>query len=195
MQQMMKRRKLLMAEGFESLRLDGSSPEKYAPGDYKSLHNNRNWTGKTLTKTENRDVVSPKMLAKAVEIYEGLSKKKQDEDLEEQKEKIKSMVGEDGIIISTGIASGVVTEKDMERSRVEQKERDVVAARQCEEEKKLRKTERRKDTIQRQIDKIKEELEKIEDEGGDPASRSDEEVLVDRVRKDKEQLEMLKNIP
>ena len=150
MQRGMRSRKLLMARGWEVLRMEGEDPRIVAAGDHKSIHNNPNWTGRT-----------PKLQAGVEKSSSGVDwekiqerireeeRKEAREQLEKSMERIRetgqidesSMSEEGGVITSTGKGSSVVYQEDMDaynereesREEAEQDEKSMKALEKLEE--------------------------------------------------------------
>jgi len=207
MQKRMKRRKLTMARGFEELRMEGIDPKMYTEGsgEYKSIHNNPNWTGKMPKvdiPNEESPVVSKATIEEGVRIYNEKLKEERRENAKKEMERIKANadIDENGVITPHGFGedfpNGIVDEEYMEKIKEDQR---VIDEAEKEKRKKIKAVKKRNKERER-IAKRMEELGDEEDEGEDDndrftvRKRSDEEILAERIRKDKKQDEILKDL-
>jgi len=208
MQKRMKKRKLTMAEGFEELRMEGVDPRMYAGDAYKSIHNNPNWTGKMPrmsntqdTQTSAGDVIDKSFLNEAVKTYNEISEKDIREKAKEEVRRVlaNADVDENGVVTPHGFdknnPKGIVDEEFMEKIEEERRLRDEEEKRKEKEAKAIKKRNREREKL---MEKLKELGEKEEFEDLDAScqvrKRSDEEILEDRVRKDKEQERLLSEL-
>lgn len=159
MQKRMKRKKLTMVRGFEELRMEGEDPRVYAKGNYESIHNNPNWTGK-MPQMKKVDNSIDKPLKHESSIDEAF-RRAEEEDEKERKKNIEEFIencdkDEEGNFMPRGEPYGTITEKDME----EYKERERKRERDEELIKKDRRLERREEKLLNKQDDLKEEVGK-----------------------------------
>jgi len=205
MQRGMKRKKLLIAKTSESLSIEGSSLQSYAPKEYKAIHNNKNWTQDGAEK-----VISESIISNAKQ-YGSYSRKdilaikaqhetqmKLDEKDEIAKELADVMANADvtvcektgrKIITPRGVPRGVVTEKDMEEINMEKEEREAKAREEVKEKREQEKLKKKREKLLAELDELDDEI--VEKEDDTPIERTYDEIVEDRMNKEKVQLDKL----
>jgi hypothetical protein len=206
----MKSKKLQMAKGFENLRIEGFSPEEYdRRGVFKSIHNNSRWSqGESeMDESIDYDKVAENTRSKIEEeqelrkrIKEGLEKMKKDrkivleESTKRELERVKSMCVRD----SEGNLEFKVDELDKtgeasqphESSQIESKEHESKL--QPHELSELSELSELRGEIDGDLERINEQGNRTTDQ--QIRIRSDEEILVYREKRDREQERLLREM-
>lgn len=146
MQRGMRSKKLLKARGWEVLRMEGEDPRVVAAGDYKSIHNNPNWTGEMSKLKIESDSVRCRwtdeqwneMIRKGEDEETEGKRKRGREEVERHVElaRKEGRIDENGMISSArveGGASGIATQKDYnemlereeERKRIDKEDKEI----------------------------------------------------------------------
>lgn len=202
MQKRMLQGKVAKGLAFEVLRIEGESPAEFDSHNHKMIHNNPNWTGggDVPVLSEKDALVEAKRLQK--EYKHKVDVKRAKEELEIQKANQPFEINTDGkkVFTSTGINHSFAGEDEYNKmiENDTRQEREILEKK--EREKVERKRVKKNKTIQKNIDELKKQLEEVEggeesdEEGNDdtPATRSYEEILEYRIKRDEEEAKKFK---
>jgi|LGOV01.1.fsa_nt_gb cytidylate kinase len=208
-------RKLSQAMGFEQLRYEGVSPKGYNQPVYDAIHNNPNCRGEEPPKSSitNSESSQEKSLAQCIEegnaLCEAREKAKRMEEYKKSNDEMMDRieVDENGMVIQpnwTDEQCGRCGQKFVDEVAERNERQNKIAEREAEDERKRKKeikernkTDKKREKLLNELKDLDKDEEKLTNkesntEDNRMRTRNYEEILEDRIKKDKIQEDKLK---